>query len=193
MENIQLTEKQKNIAFGIIAVITVLFSYLIFSAIENSNKHQLSIYAVPTTAHISINGVDSTENTTLPTGVYTITVSNEGFLANTQTITVDSDIETGALLQPISDDAKKWSRNNINEYPEDFDYTIDQYPVVKYLPYSNYIYSIGVDDTTISNPPLKLIIESLPGYYNAPIDKIRSMGYSPEDYIYAFNYKDPFK
>lgn len=192
MENLQLTARQKNIALIIIIIITVFFSYLILNAIDNTGKHNLRVLAVPSDSKITINNIQSSNQETVPSGEYIVTVAREGFMTDTQTVMVDKDFEIGALLRPLSDDAKKWSIDHNDQYPEGYDYTNDQQPILNYLPYSNYIYSIDPVESSTTNPPLKLNVQTLPGYYNAPIDKIRSMGFNPEDYLYNFNYKDPF-
>jgi hypothetical protein len=193
MENLHLSTKQKNILFIIFIGFTLFMFYLTFAITENSGKYAFAVVSLPTDSTIRINGIVSPNQTSLYPGVYKITTEKEGFLKDSQMVTIEKDFTVTTFLHPVSDEAQRWVTDNVALYPEDYDPIAIRQAILNQLPYSNLIYSISVDAKSVDKTPLPLTIESLTGYSNSPVDKIREMGYSPEDYIYQFDFENPFK
>jgi hypothetical protein len=193
MENLHLSPKQKNILFIIFIFFTFLMFYLTFVITESSGKYSFTVALLPADSTIRINGVVSSNQTSLYPGVYEVTVEKDGFSKDTQTITVEKDFAISSFLSPVSDEAKKWVNDNFSLYPEGYDPTTNRQPILNQLPYQDLIFSMSIDENSVDKTPLPLTIESLTGYSNSPIDKIREMGYSPEDYTYRFDFENPFK
>lgn len=195
MNELHLSRLQKNIIFILFIALTFLILYSIFNVLENSGKYTLGIDTIPSDATISVNGVVSPSNISLYPGVYSVVTTKDGFTDSIRVVDVSKDLTIKPILIPASSTAKKWAVDNASVYPEDFFYDSPsgQQPITDYLPDSNYIYSISTDSTTVGPTPLRLFINSSSGYYNAPIDRIRSMGFTPEDYLYTFRFGNPFK
>ncbi|TAL15331.1 PEGA domain-containing protein [Patescibacteria group bacterium] len=193
MDNLHLSRLQKNVIFGVFIFFTLLVFYAIFNISETSGKYNLTVTVIPSDATITINGIRSSSVASLYPGVYSVTVTRDGFTTDTQAVDLSHNLTISSYLAPVSDVAKKWAQGNASAYPEDFDYTTGQQPILAQLPDSNLIYSISADSSATSENPPRITIDSLPGYYNAPIDRIRSMGFDPENYVYTFKFGNPFK
>lgn len=193
MDNLNLSAKQKNILFVILLFVILCILGIVFTAVENSGKYTLTLTATPHTATFSINNVRVSNRTLLYPGVYEVTAEAKGFASITQTITVRESSTVYTPLIPVSDEAKTWSNKNANLYDEGYDPNMSYHPIQNQLPYKDSIFSIDARDVSVEKEVITLDITALPGYRNTPINKILAMGYSPEDYLYNFNYKNPFE
>jgi hypothetical protein len=193
MDNLNSSAKQKNIIFIILLFIVVVILGIIFRAIDSSGRYTVNIRVLPETAKLSINSIPISEKPLLYPGLYTIKAEAEGFATITQDVNVEQNFSTDILLVPLSDEATKWYNDNIKLYDEGFDPNLAYHPIQNQLPYISSIFSIESKDTSAGNDVLTLTITALPGYRNAPINKISSMGYSPEDYKYSFDHRNPFE
>ena len=194
MNNMTLSNKQKNIMYFLAVFLLCVVCYFSVISFSRIGTYQLTVATIPTSELIMINGVVVSKNTYLKPGIYDIEVKNGGFFTYKQTITISEvDKVISNLLVPESETAKKWVSNNTNLYAEGYDNTNANNPILNSLPYKNLIFSIDTEEPVVPNKPLTLNIVTMSGYKNAPIEKIRNFGYDPTNYSYTFNSTNPFE
>jgi len=69
------------------------------------------------------------------------------------------------------------------------------YVYISGLPFKNFIYSITYDSSAqkSANQPVALTVTADPGYRNAAVNALSTLGYNPADFTYTFvGLKDPF-
>jgi PEGA domain len=194
MDNLNLSLKQQNGIFISFLVFLVFASFYIISSIEQRGTHHLNISTLPDTASISINGLTVGKDTLVKPGVYVVTIKNDGFFDSIEKIIVtDANYNIQSDLVPKSDTAKKWVSDNSSKYAEGSDNSYALNPIMALLPYGDLIYNISTNDSRTTTDPVTLQIETLSGYANAPIEKIRQFEYDPTNYRYVFNIGNPFE
>ena len=193
MENTQLTKTQSNIIFIIVLLIIAAISWGIFTAIDRSDKKLIKVVTLPSTAKVFINDVASPHDSYITPGTYTIRVEDKGFANAERKVVITEDDTFSVALAPESDDAKKWIQENGEKYGEEYNPQSSINPILVQLPLRNILYTVTAEnEVTKPTDPLTLNVTAFVGYKNAPIDKIRSMGYDPTDYNYKFNSTSPF-
>ena len=193
MENIQLTKTQSNVIFIVVLLIIALTSWGIFTAVDRSDKKLVKVVTLPSTAKVFINDVASSHNSYVVPGTYTIRIEDNGFASAEREVTITKDDTFSVALAPESDEAKKWIEDNGEKYGEEYNPQSSINPILVQLPLKNILYTVTAENkVTKPTDPLTLSVTAFTGYKNAPIDKIRSMGYDPTDYNYKFNSTSPF-
>lgn len=194
------------IVLGIIALIVVPLGIWGIISFSQRGTEQVTLLVLPGDALVKINDEEYKAKTSvrLEAGVYTATVSKEGFEADTQELLVEKgkDATLISLLTPVSSDTKRWVTNNQSRYLEAEGKAgelanqqgleiIERYPVTKWLPLQKATYVIGYKQ--ISNGGIAITITASEGYREAAIQEIRDRGYNPGDYVIEFNdYRNPF-
>ena len=198
------------VAFAFIFVIVAIIAYFIVTLVQRSGKVAVNVSVVPKDAKITVDGTALNNGTNyLKAGKYTVEVTKDGFASYKDVQYID-DNNTSIIvsLNAESEEAKKWADANEQDYGNNQSLRADAAnkwttayqdanPIVKVLPSSNYLYTIGYknnpSDPAGMSPPI-LTIDAPRGYRNAAIDQIRSLGFNPADYKIEFtNYESPFK
>lgn len=188
--------KYSTVLFVILLIIIALIGFAIYDSIAKQGTKDISILVVPSDAKVVLNDneVKLGKNTLLPYGTHTVTVSKNGFATRSIRITINKDGNYSNFepiaLSPVSEEATKWFNSNRELYGDfaDSKSTID--PAFAYIPTSTLLYRLSSDSTSA---PITIDTAALGIYRNAPIDYLKRSGLNPSDYIYTFNYKNPFE
>lgn len=188
--------KYSSVLFVILLIIIGFIGFAIYDSITKQGMKEVPISVIPSDAKVLLNNteVKTGKSTLLPYGTNTITVSKDGFATRSVTLTVDKDGDYSKFeqitLSPVSAEAKKWFVDNRELYGDfaDSKSTID--PVFAYVPASTLLYRL---DSNSTSAPVTINTAALGIYRNAPIDYLKRSGLNPSDYIYTFNYKNPFE
>lgn len=187
MDDERRTKIISNIIFAVIILLLCLAAYWVYISIQRSGSYTLDIETIPADSSITINGLPSSKITFLQPGDYTIKATSSGFADYEITTDIHENTVMSMTLVPESKEAQEWVDNNKDIISEDYNeaYTIN--PILVQLPYENLLYSISVKPGTEKSNPLVIDINAFPGYRNAPIEKIKEMGYDPTNYQFRFN------
>lgn len=208
----QDTTRNRTIVITAIIAVTLLLglgAYNIYLSIQRAGKIAVELIVVPGDAKVNMNGQTVNINGLYVTpGDYVFSASKEGF----KTMEAHVHIAEGSPnivtlpLQPESSEAKKWAEQNQSHYDalegaagkaanEQGEAVSEKNPVIRVLPYKNFLYTIGYKNDT-SDPTGKSIIvtiDATPGYRNAAIRKLRELGYDPTQLKIEFTkYESPF-
>jgi len=188
--------KYSNVLFVILLIIIGSIGFAIYDSISKQGMKDVPISVLPSDAKVILNDTEVKlgKNTLLPYGTHTITVSKDGFATRSVKLTVDKDGDYSNFeqiaLSPVSEEAVKWFNDNRELYGDfaDSKSTID--PAFAYIPASTLLYRLDSNSTAA---PITIDTAALGIYRNAPIDYLKRSGLNPSDYIYTFNYKNPFE
>lgn len=198
----------------LIATTTVFFGTLILALIAyflttNIGKNQVAIYTLPTDASITIDGKSSVSGINyLTAGEYSIRVERRGFAPQTIVKQIVDSENTPVIvaLEPVSDEGRKWLEDN-SEAAAEFESKAgaaantegelfeQKNPIVKELPYKNYLFTIGyrVDPKDPSGQSIILEIDAPEVYRQQALTQIYNLGYDPTDYSINFrNFRNDF-
>ena len=205
------TRNRTIVITAIIAVILLLGfgAYTIYVSMQRAGKLAVKLVVVPGDAKIDMNGQTvSAYGLYVSPGDYVFSASKEGF----KTMEAHTHIAEGLPntvtlpLEPESEEAKKWVQQNQNQYAalegaagkaanEQGEAVSEKNPVIRILPYKNFLYTIGYKND-LSDPTGKSIIitiDATPGYRNAATRKLRELGYDPTQLKIEFTkYESPF-
>lgn len=190
---------------GIFLLIVVILSIATF--ISRIGKEQVGVYLVPSDAHLTVNGQEHRPGTTyLEPGDYKVKAEKDGFASYEETVQITQSNTTNIdiALTPVSDEAKKWQQDNMEGYfafegrageqavTEGIAFS-EKNPIVDHLPFSNYVYTVGYRADPDVQDGIIITIDTITGYRQAGIRKIRELGFDPTDYKIEFiNYENPF-
>lgn len=205
------TRKRTIVMTVTVAIILMLGfgAYTIYVSIQRAGKLAVELVVVPGDAKIEMNGQAVSAN-----GLYVIpgdhkfSASKEGFKTMEAHIHIaEGSPNTVTLpLEPESEEAKKWVQQNQNQYAalegvagkaanEQGEAVSEKNPVIRVLPYKNFLYTIGYKND-LSDPTGKSIIvtiDAVSGYRNAATRKLRELGYDPTQLKIEFTkYESPF-
>lgn len=209
MKNILSKIKPIHIAIIFLILCASLITYYIYQTIDHSNKLQITINLVPNDSKITLdskaysNGV----NYVLPKE-YKVIVEKSGFKTVTTTVNIDTNgDQINISLVAQSNEAKKWAANNTSLY-RDFENIVNQEankngeelsaknPIIKKLPFKNYLYSIGykLDSSDKTGNSIIITINSSEQYRQSAISQIERWGFNIADFNIEFNdFTNPFK
>ncbi len=191
MQNISSTTRQNIILIGLALAIGFV-GWLIYDAVNKAGKTEFTVQAAPADATITINGTPAEPGKRwLRDGVYEIRAEKDGFETKAKTVTVPGDIATIVNLTPVSDEAKKWAKDNFEAYGEAYDPLLDEDALFPKLPLKNFLYTVTASGSE-SDTEITLRVSSFRGSRNAPIEAIKRYGVNPAEYRYTFNYRNPF-
>lgn len=182
---------------------------IVYLLTANIGKNQVIIYTLPTDATVTIDGkVVSGEMQYLAAGEYAIKVERQDF--RPQTIVkrvVDGDNTAVTVgLEPANDTGQQWLDNNAEAVAE-FEGRVgavanaegeafqEKNPIVKDLPYQNYLFTIGYrnDPSDPSGQSIILVIDAPEIYRQQALTQIYNLGYDPTDYKINFsNFRSDF-
>lgn len=184
-------------------------AYSIFTAVSRGGKEPVSVNILPGDASLTANGQKiSTGTQYLAPGTYTIEAKRDGFSDFKYEVMIGkpNKEKIDIALIPVSDEAKKWAKDNQKLYleregkggeearkkGEEF---FKLNPIARQLPIRNILYTISytVDPSDPTDNSIILHIEAPEGYREGVINKIRQLGYDPTDYKINFKvYENPF-
>ena len=192
--------------FILVPLLIIAISYI--SSRGNQGKIKVEILAVPSYATTTIDGETVKKSTVyLSPGVYTFETKQEGFETQKRSIKIDQTERTVTMaLVPISEQADKWAKDNQNAYlkaegaeGEEADAEgqalIAKNPIIQNLPYTDPLYNINYGTVPGSDTVYILIDAETPSPVarQAAVERIRSWGYEPTEYIIVFSdFKNPF-
>lgn len=196
-----LSAGQKNAIFLAILAFLLFAGWNINSLISNSSGQKIDIITAPGDTEVYLEGQKiSDDSIRLSEGTYTFVGKREGFYDQTKQIEISTETEVSVELYliPANDETKKQvaeAEGGNFAYDEAFDPNTAADPVLFYLPYENFLYSMEADTTNWTpSDPVVIKVNAFRGYRNAAADRIQSSGLTPSDYRYVFeNYEDPFK
>lgn len=193
------------LAVGFIGII----GYSIFTAVSRSGKEAVKVYILPNDAKVTANGQSISSGTAyLAPGKYEIEGKKSGFADFKDSVLVESPnieiIDVGLI--PISDEAKKWAKDNARLYGEREGRGAEQArkkgerfkqinPITENLPITNVLYSIGytLDPDDPTEKAIILQVNAPQGYREGVLKKIRELGYDPTSFKINFKvYESPF-
>lgn len=196
------------LGIGIVILILPIIYYL-FTTTDRAGKTQVTVRVVPADATVTIgNRKVSSGDIWLAPGAYPIKGTKEGFADFDSSEVVGTEkMLLPILLNPVSDEAKKWASDNQHKYLEvegqagdqarvRGDAFHDKNPIVNILPYSSLLYRIGYqsDPSDPSGNSIIIEIDARESYRNDAIYQIYQWGYDPTDYKINFkDYKNPFE
>jgi len=184
------------IATAIIAV------SVFFVAKDRTNSATIKITVSPLSAKIKIGEkeCDSVSDCKVAPGEYDVLISADGFISQTTRIAVSDNesIELATFLEPTEDNA-----NWYEDHQQDAvvrgdimsDASIKKYydlkevePILNYVPYNTYTYSIGYEENcTENNQKLCLILKGDFGTANVAIEYLQSTGQELSRYILKYD------
>lgn len=197
----------------ILSIIFILFISLVAWAFidqsQKGGKDAVEIISVPKDVNIIVNDKSMSGNTIrLEPGKYVVSIGKDGFKPDTKTVTIYSDGRQNyivGILNPVSTEAQEWANKNASEYTKaegrvgDIETKNGELfasinPVVKHLPYTNYLFSIGYRKDTSSTDENAIIIEiKAPDVYKLQAaNQLYNWGVDPVDYKINFNESNPF-
>ncbi|HVQ45004.1 MAG TPA: hypothetical protein VMT30_08690 [Candidatus Saccharimonadia bacterium] len=205
---------KKNLLYAslVIGVILILVgAYLSLTpGATQSGKVAVKVYLVPTDAALKIDGKAAKAGTAyLDPGKHTVTAARDGFASASTGYDFtagQTDAAIDIALIPQTNAARVYAHDHANLYQEREgreaarDATFGKNfagknPIVKQLPYKNFLYTIGyrLDPTDPTGNSIVIEIDSPTGYRNGAVEKIRSFGFDPTDFKIIFrDYQDPF-
>jgi hypothetical protein len=202
-------KRNKLIVITTSLVVVVLIVFAAYIAISRAGKEPVQIYLIPSDTKLLVNGEQLTEGTSyLKPGRYNVDASRSGFVDKKEILIVGSP-NTSTIdiaLNGSSDSAKKWQSDNeelyleyearggIRAQQEGETFTADN-PITSKLPLENPIYTIGyrADPADPTGNSIILEIDTMDGYRNAAINKIREIGFDPTNFKITFrDYESPF-
>ena len=180
-----------------------------FFAITRGGKEPVTIYLIPSDTKLLVNGQQLHEGTSyLKPGRYNVEATRSGFESKKEILIVGTP-NTSTIdiaLNGISASAKKWQQDNQELYlryedrggvraqQEGETFTADN-PITSSIPVKTPIYTIGyrADPADPTGNSIIIEIDSMDGYRNAAIDKIREFGFDPTNFKITFrDYESPF-
>lgn len=181
----------------------------IYIVTTRAGKEPVEVYLLPSDTQLTANGKPLHAGTAyLAPGEYEIKAERGGFKTETKKVTIVSPntLSIDIALDPQSESAAQWAKDNeqlyldfegrkgirANQEGETFS-TLN--PITSVIPYENLLYTIGyrADPTDPSGNTIIIEIDSMNGYRNAAINKIRDLGYDPTDFKIQFrDYESPF-
>ena len=209
MNNILNKIKPIHILIIFIIICLSMISYFIYQKIDQSGKIQITINLVPKDSKVIVGNQEYKNGLNyIKSGEYKITVKKDGFITKTltQNLLTETD-EINVSLVAQSDEAKKWASNNKSVYSE-FESLVDKNtqqkgvnflannPITKYLPFKNYLYSIGskLDSSDKTGNSIIITINSSEQYRQSAISQIERWGFNIADFNIEFNdFTNPFK
>lgn len=192
----------------VVLVVVGIVGYTIYSTSTRAGKTKVDIVVVPKDAAIKVNGTPMTPPLYLTPGDYTISASKEGFATLEKSKTITNKETTLTMpLNAESDEANKWAEQNQEQYltlegiagrlaTKEGEEVSTKNPVIQVLPFSNYIYTIGYknDPSDPSGESIIVTIDTIEGYRNAAVQKIRELGFDPSQLKIEFkDYESPFE
>jgi len=209
MKNILSKIKPIYILIAFLILCASLITYYIYQTIDRSNKLQITINLVPSDSRITLNNKPYSNgiNYVLPKE-YKVIVEKSGFKTVATTVNIDANgDQINISLAAQSDEAKKWAANNTNMY-KTFENIVNQEankngeelsaknPIIKKLPFKNYLYSIGykLDSSDKTGNSIIITINSSEQYRQSAISQIERWGFNIADFNIEFNdFTNPFK
>jgi len=200
-EAMQYYKKQLRVLVGAVLLLVVLLTALgIYNSIMHSGKIGVEIQAVPGDAQISLNGKQvSSGKIYLKAGTYTFTATKQGFDKSTADLDVSSSHHyVGLLLNPVSDEAKKWATDNQARYEKVGSQMADvratvvekENPLLAKLPYIDVMGPFSIDYTFSSegsSTPYIIIKNSTSAGRVRALQWIRNQGVDLADLTIQFN------
>lgn len=184
-----------------------LIAYSIYTVVSRTGKEPVQVYILPSEATVTVDGKKISAGVEyLSAGTHEIQAKSEGFTDYKGTITIgQTDKETIDIgLDPISDSAKEWAKNNQKLYLDREGRSGERSrekgkefsrlnPIIKQLPITNVLYSIGYTVDPTDPNSIILQVQAAQGYREAMLAKIRELGYDPTNFKINFKiYESPF-
>lgn len=206
------TSRNRTIVLVIIITVILLIgfgAYNIYLSVQRAGKLGVRVVVVPSDAKVEMNGqVVSPNDLYVIPGDYAFSASKNGFKKVEGHIHVANGLPNTVTLplEPESNEAKEWAKQNQDRYAalegaagkaanEQGEAVSERNPVIRVLPYKNFLYTIGYKND-LSDPTGKSIIvtiDAVPGYRNAATRKLRDLGHDPAQLKIEFtNYESPF-
>jgi hypothetical protein len=196
-----------------VAVGAIMLTALILIAIttvSHQGKLPVRVYLLPQDAKLTVDGSPISAGTAyLAPGSHVTVIGRDGYTTQTVSVFFSASQAVRSIdiaLAPVSPDAKAWvdahkdlytareARGGTNSRVFGQNFQANN-PIVKQLPFSNYLFTIGyvIDQSDPTGQSIIIKIDADPGYRNGAIDQIRAFGFDPTDFNIQFNnYKDPF-
>jgi hypothetical protein len=202
--------KRHRIATVLIILFVLGFiGFSIYTVVSRLGKEPVDILLLPSDTKLTVNGEQRTPGTAyLVPGEYTVEATRGGFKTEKTTVTIVSPntLTIDIALEPVSESAVKWAKDNeqlyldyegreglrTNQEGETFSALN---PITSVLPHEDMLYTIGyrADTADPSGNSIIIEIDAIGGYRNAAIDELRSLGYDPTNLKIQFrDYESPF-
>ena len=180
----------KKIILIVFACIFLFGSFCFAQFIYDIGKSELKVTTTQKDVKITINGTVVGQNSVfLKPGNYLISATKNGYYEYRK------DIEIKGQPLGISVTLNPEKEKSLYElfYGGSYDLVTSKYPIMKKLPYDNFLISINYsDDSTLNS--FKLSVRAYNGYRQAAITKIKKLGYNPAEFNIEFkDYENPFK
>lgn len=201
--------KHRALSIGIFLLILALpVVYYFFTVADRAGKTQVTVRIVPADATVTIGDKKvSSGDIWLKPGAYPVKGSKGGFADYSSSEVVGTEKKLiVVLLNPESDEAKRWADKNRDKYMEvegqagdnarlEGEAFRDKNPIVNLLPYKSLIYTIGyrADPSDASGNSIIIEINTSESYRDDAVYQIYQWGYDPTDYKVNFKeYSNPF-
>lgn len=191
-----------------VLIIVAAAGFLLFSAAGRAGKVSVSLNIMPSDASLTLDGNPvKMGETYLRPGIYQLRANRAGFEDYSETLSLEKDKKTVSIIMtPVSDEAKRWMKDNQSEFNRMESLTeksviengkafVSRNPIVRKLPYKNFLYSVGyrLDQSDPSGNSIIIEIDAPEGYRQAALYRIRQLGYDPTDFTINFRgYENPF-
>lgn len=205
----EFIKNHKILSVAMALILAGLVGFGVYVVISRIGKEPVAVYLVPDDATLTIAGERFSAGTAyIKPGTYRVVAKKDGFkdYQTSITITRNNTAAIDVALEPDSDAAREWQRQHMKLYlaqesragaranteGEKFSQIN---PITSKLPFENLLYTIGyrADPADTSGNSIIIEIDSLPGFRNAALKKIRELGYDPTDLKINFrNYESPF-
>lgn len=184
-------------------VVVLIIAWAIFTAITQSGTKSISVVIAPVDATLVVDGrrVDS-GSLRLTYGSHEYVISRGDFRSEAGTIDVTNDKNEQSItaaLTPINDAGKKYAATIPDQYSavstsaggetsSRGEMFADKNPIVKHLPYTNPLFSIGyrIDPDNPSGDSIIVSIDAPDVYRNNAVTQIQNWGLNPAMYDIEF-------
>lgn len=202
-----LSERQKIIAGVVVAVFVFIIFYAITVSIQRAGKIKTTIKFAPYTATVKLNDTRVANNSTvwLEPGDYHLTVDlNEHLESYQEDITISEEYNSIiGTLAALDEEGEKYVSTHTTDYTDAEGYISKvlgeegnklrkQYPILKYLPLNNSLYSISYTEAEDQHPIVHIKAE--PENLDTAVAKLRSLeGVDISTLDLVFDTESPFK
>jgi len=193
----------------IISIFAIAVVYFLYISIARLDKVAVHLETFPADTKVVIDDKNFKRGTIyLEPGVHTINASHSEFKSYSETIEINSETTSFAIMLDPSTDKGREMLNTTHRRDYDrareLSYKIkgeegarfsEENPITKVLPDKSFIYSIGYigDQSDPSGNSIIVTIDANEGYRQAALNRIHQLGYDPTDLNILFrDYENPF-
>lgn len=204
LENFTKTQKIIGAIVGLVFIGVLVFA--VITIIYRAGKVAVTVKYAPFSATVTLDGerISNDSISYIVAGEYDLVVENEHFKTVSEKVTISDDYPyVIGQMTATSEEGERIARERQDEFLEvegifggirtdDGNKEKQQYPILKYLPINNALYSISYEYK--NDKSLQINIKTTPTYQNTAIQKLYTLkGVVPTEYNIVFkDFVNPF-